>query len=885
MNLRYMKFIYTSLILVYLSTKAFSQTTNDVTIFNILVDIPDIINKDLYENAYKEMEKKEYNKDNLNFKIKFKISEEPKDKTTKDGYEKYIKSILDNLEDSSIDFLILSDSFLYSDIANIESTTLKDMFSKRQFQRHYLDFKEFLNFNETRLANYEQEIKEDCYFNNYSNIFALPYEIDFDVLYYRKYNNSVTSNIDTNNINWESLLEQIYIKNGEKKSIKMPLKEEEELFDFFTQYINTIKNFKEKKSFEDLYNEADTSIIDKFRDFVTRSECLNLEYKEAYESFLNGESVFFKGKASHFGSLRGKDKAITPMLLPQNKGILHTKYIVINKNSSKDKNELFTAAQTLTDDENQMERYNLYQILPPNFGQLENNDYSDIVNIYSKMEKIKVKEIYKDEKSAPFMEVKYFLPKILKDFLNSKGDIKEIQNVFENIKKILKEKRGIHKLPYYVIYLPAIISTVAAVVIIYLILKYKEHPYLKIYSPNFCVIIIVGMTIGILSLCATFNNDNNKYCKVSYVVDTLSTDLTLFPMVAVTYRIYKILTNTSKENVGINLNRRIIICFVVGLSLMIIYSSCTGFFILDFYLSSDGNITNFRQPSCNYSSDLYILESVERRINEVIYLFLVYMVFRTAKISKRFGEFKYVYIMLFIGILEYARYYLVKIIPQQSYYYSYLAIISCSVLMNGLLIYFLIGSRLYYAIQHSDEIRKKETTQGFETNSYFNTLNNGLDDTTNNDGMHSHFIDISKNSESRMNSFSFNKSYSNKHYNLSSNTTISEFDCCYDSNNNIFNQGFNSYNDFGKNQLSSNTTPRNDYYNSTSALLNQDTYSSQKTVGSQDSQQNCNVINLLKNGSTSNLSNAPNVSFDITNKSSNQLINSSSNNIKSKNQK
>ncbi|OUM59627.1 hypothetical protein PIROE2DRAFT_67661 [Piromyces sp. E2] len=157
---------------------------------------------------------------------------------------------------------------------------------------------------------------------------------------------------------------------------------------------------------------------------------------------------------------------------------------------------------------------------------------------------------------------------------------------------------------------------------------------------------------------------------------------------------------------------------------------------------------------------------------------------------------------------------------------------------------------------------KKQSTKAYSEHGYFNTLTGQEETTTANDGgIHSNFIDISKTSNSYP-----SKKYVNKKYNISSNTTISEYDCCYDSNNNIFNQGFNSYNGFGKNQLSSNSTPCNNYYNintSSAGLMNHDTYSSQKTVGTQDSQQpnqSYMSLNALKNGSTTNISNVPNIS-------------------------
>jgi len=394
-------------------------------------------------------------------------------------------------------------------------------------------------------------------------------------------------------------------------------------------------------------------------------------------------------------------------------------------------------------------------------------------------------------------------------------------------------------------YMNLLSSNGTSIVIICLIFKYKEHPILKIYSPMFCILIIIGMVIGINDVSYAFNIENVKLCKINYVIETLGTDMTLFPMVAVTYRIYKILTNKSKVSVDRNLNSRIVIFFIVGLSLMLMYSAFCAFHMLDFFLSSQGTIKTFRHPECDYSSNLNLLESIERRINELIYVFLVYMVVRTAKVSKKFGEFKYVYIMFIIGILEYARSYLESIIPQKTYYYYYMAVISFSIIMNGVLIYFLIGSRLIYVIKHPEEMKNKQNK--YDDTSYYNTYNETQETTTNNDGLHSHFIDISKTGNT-----SFNP-YINKHMHLTSNTNFTEFD-------NYTNKGFIGTSTYDKNYLSSTTTQNNDYYlnNSTSYLLkHQDTYSSQKTVG-QDSRSP--YMNLLSSNGTSSLT--PNISIE-----------------------
>jgi hypothetical protein len=874
MNIRYIKYIYISFILIFLSTKVFTQN-----VINILVDSIDTVNKDKYEKAYKNMEEVYLNdREDSNNEIKFIIPKTLISRSTSNGYIEYLKYILKQLEDPSIDMFILSDRFLFSDTGNIESGELSDALEKkRQFHKNYLDFKDYSNFNEKGLNNYFQDILDGCIHEDH--VYGLPFEIDYDVLYYKS-NGNKTLDSNLKILSWESL-EDGTIFNGEtvdagKKYMSIGLMEEDELLNFFVEYINSISNYEEKKTYEKLYN--DNTIIDNFSKLVTKIG-LNVDLDAAYKAFINNNSLLFKGKMSYYSTLKEIDDSVKFTLLPDNKSILHKKYIVINKNSLKDKDLLYRTAYYLHNESMQQQRFDLYKMVPPSIDFMTSNDpqYDEYSRFYKTMDKINIKKVFADDNSAPFMEIEYLLPGVLKDLVNHKQDFNYVQNVFENIKKVLKDKRNVKQLPIYVIYIPAVIFFISSIVVIFLIIKYKEHPYLKIYSPNFCVLIILGLSINMVFSSTAIVSVEQEYCKYSYLIATITTDLLLFPMVAVTYRIYKILTNTSKISVAKNLNRNITICFILGLSAMITYSYYVGFHVLDFFLISIGNIKFYRLPECHYSSDYVILEFIERRINEIVYIILVYMVIKTAKVSKKFGEFKYVYMMLITGLSEYATSYLKRYVPHESYYYYFIGMISFNVFMDGIFIYYLIGSRLIYVLTHPEE-NKKKSAKVFK-NGYFDTIPGNETTTYEDGGNHSHFIDISKtNDESLCDSTKKYKNNNNK-FNLSSNTTISEFDCRYDSNNNIFNQGFNSYNNFGKNQLSSNTTPYNsDYYNGSSSayFLNQDTYSSQKTVGTQDSQFNNDNNNANHDNNNNNDNDNDNENDNNNNDDNLNLINANS---------
>jgi len=197
MNIRYIKYIYISFILIFLSTKVFTQN-----VINILVDSIDTVNKDKYEKAYKNMEEVYLNdREDSNNEIKFIIPKTLISRSTSNGYIEYLKYILKQLEDPSIDMFILSDRFLFSDTGNIESGELSDALEKkRQFHKNYLDFKDYSNFNEKGLNNYFQDILDGCIHEDH--VYGLPFEIDYDVLYYKS-NGNKTLDSNLKILSWD----------------------------------------------------------------------------------------------------------------------------------------------------------------------------------------------------------------------------------------------------------------------------------------------------------------------------------------------------------------------------------------------------------------------------------------------------------------------------------------------------------------------------------------------------------------------------------------------------------------------------------------------------------------------------------------------------------
>jgi len=533
----------------------------------------------------------------------------------------------------------------------------------------------------------------------------------------------------------------------------MALGDDDELLnlvvEYFKCYYNPIKN--DESNFELFYNEKSKELFRSFREFINKSSSLNLNKtlevskEDAYKSFLNNESVFFKGKASHYRLLTEKNSeddensnnnstevkrsiinSVTATLPPYNTTILDKKYLVINKNSKIDKNILIDLAIQLTSSDIQLYKAEKLGILPTidisqfnsteNISQFNNTDYTssqnntDSVSHYcqinpeicyfvEKMKPIHVKDIFKSEFSPPFMEVRLLLPKMIRQYLSTE-DYNTIKNVFENIRSLVMEKTDNLQITTKILYIPMIIFTLIAVVVMGLVLKYRNHPHMKLFSPVISNLIIIGITMNILSAPFMIQNHNILKCQIRHVYETVDTNLCLLPMIVIAYRVYFIYKNKSNIMGYKRLkNSRLILFILSFVLLMAILSSWITYKYLKFYLVSYGNIDTYRHPTCSYDEGR-VFDISERALYTTMFFILVFIVLKTGKISKKFDEFRYPYIMIISLIVEYARDYTIYHLPSKGYFGYYVIIFIVYMLGYFFCIYLLIGRKLIYAVRH-----------------------------------------------------------------------------------------------------------------------------------------------------------------------------------------
>jgi len=770
-------FIYTHILLICLLNLTNAEAEKPK--IRILFEKPNVItvaNNTAKINFIRNSLNDKFN--NYDFRIDYDLDNNIEQPTV---YEEYYKNVAKALKDATYDMMVLSGNTLFADESEVESGYVHDKANMRKMHRNFEDLTDLIT--KDKLAFHNESIVNGGYFDG--RLYAIPFETDFDVLYYRR-DSQRLKNVNLQNFTWDDINSNKYVYK-EDHSISIPLKEEDEKINFFVEYFSNLVDLK--SDFSKLYTES-SKYLTKFTEFALKTDSKKKSLKDVHDEFMKKEVVFFKGKASYFYSLKKEYRNTTVALLPQDYSVLESKYIVINKNSKVDKKTLVDVALQITSKEIQLEKANKYGCIPTFSLTVEDNmsNYK-VYELFNNIKPLNVKEIFIDLKSAPYVETRMLLPGVIDQLLDLLVKPDEFANVLENVKKVLFEKIGIKKYPFYLFNIPMVIFVVFAAVFIGLIIKHREHPHMKLFSPNFCIIIIIAIAMRIIHISNKLLIEDPKYCKYIYFCESLYTDLNLFPMVAVTYRIYKIFCNTSKFKVSRNLNRNVVIFFIVGMLIMMTYSLICSQVFLEFFFESSGRITTYRQPDCR-SDGPAVLESLERRVNELIYVVMVYMVIRTGRISKRFGEFKYVYIMFLTGIMEYARNFFINIIPQESFYGYHILIIVVSMLVDAIFIYFLVGSRIIYAIKHPEQLKKYADNTDYATD-YITDFKKGAQ------GPRKEGSTYVRDTETR--------------------GETSEFDFVVDCTNNNYPSGVVSYDN--ENMMSSNTAAISniDYYNPNTA--------------------------------------------------------------------
>ncbi|ORX82460.1 hypothetical protein BCR32DRAFT_267614 [Anaeromyces robustus] len=691
------------------------------TTIQILLDKPDVIKMSYWKNystlSDENLLKLKTGNSTNHVYFTYNINESYEKKELKD-YKNYVDYIINELKTSTVDMFILDENFLFSDVAPIESSYVEDTFQLRQFHQYYLDMTDYIKKEE--LSFHDPKILEKGYLDGH--LYGLPYEVDYDLFYYTDSNNNNNNN-NNNNLqnsileqkNWKDLLS---MKNGGKNPLGLGLGNDEELLKLFTEYMSNnydiLDNPEEK--FEMFYNDKSSDLFNDFRNFVKQSTTMNIKdfmslgQEDAYNSFINGEIDLFKGKASHYDPIvqNNQNKPIKLSLPPKSLTVKSRKFLVINGNSKINRQQLIDTALKLTSKEMQLFRAENFGTIPT-FDITQKgkeqiisnycNEKSDLCGFLERMKSIDLKEFFNGHYNSPFMEVRLLLPQNLKQFLMKTNEPKRIATIFDNIKNLIIEQWNHRNVSKLSIYLPMVIFTLFSVAVMAMVYKNRNHPYLKPFSPNLCLLIILGFILRIISPQFLIRNDSIRNCQIYRIYDTIQTDLAVFPMFAITYRIFTIYTGKTRFNFSKVLNNKNLFkCIIIAIGFMI----CLSIFIslvFKSYIVSAGNIETYRHPICKFVGG-FDYSIFERWINRFVFFGMVIMIIKTYRISKHYGQFSFVFILILNFLIEHTEDLLLSIIPSNGFFIYYSLVFIVSMIMYVVCIYLLVGNKLIYIMRH-----------------------------------------------------------------------------------------------------------------------------------------------------------------------------------------
>ncbi|OUM61846.1 hypothetical protein PIROE2DRAFT_12050 [Piromyces sp. E2] len=683
----YFSIIYLSIFYIFLVNIKKSYAI-DSTI-NILVENPDFINEKNRGNItlYEQQINNQINSiGNVRFLF---ITDESKDKKVDEEYKNYVKEVVTKVDSENSDIFVFDGNFLFSDMSNkyIESDYIHKIIGARKFHEVYTDLTDLVDKND------KFKYPNECYYDD--KLYAIPYEREYDVLYY--HSNGLTYNLSLDNWTWDTLINLTNAINN-KNPLCVALGDDEELLKMFVEYIRT----PDSTSFDpDVTKEK----VNQFKSFIRNSKVnINSTMEEAYNSFKNNECVFFKGKTSHYKRIIEENPDVKVVATPNNINIINKKYLIFNINSKLKAESQREIIKVLTSDAIQYANSDYLDSVPtlniPDVRYCTNRE--DLCNIIKNAKAVLLKDYFETEYSAPYMEVRLLLPQQLRDYILSTDEEKstsDILDVLENIGKFYFQKNVQRKLKRIIVYIPMVILTLGGVLMMIYTFKYRKHSYLRIYSPSLCIISIFGFIMGILSVLLMTESYTLNQCKVKYIYDNVNASLMLGPLIAISFRIYSIYSNKSRITLGKQLrNKRLFIflfIFVIGI---MVYS----FIVvnnLKYYILTTGDITKIRQPSCSFDnkkSYRYFYMGIQ----SIMFFVMAFTIIITGKVARKYGEIRYIIIMIFVYIVELCMSIFKSIIINSSICKAYMIMYVFYMVSYFACVYMLFGTKLVHSIRN-----------------------------------------------------------------------------------------------------------------------------------------------------------------------------------------
>jgi len=637
-------------------------------------------------------------------------------------YVNYLKCVIKHSQDSEYDMLLLDDKFLFSDLSFVENIRIEEIFGFRKLYKNYVDLSSYsLNHD---LSFHNRKIMIDGKYNK-EIIYGLPYDFDFDVLFYhddtshignlpleswddllkmgssintlpenlnspsptnlstdknnetpstKNTNNTISSNTPSVERNITSPGNQSSKQNNTTSSsssntqsskansissntpteknnsiadtvsndkqakdkrdnlsqtsslsenfnapLSIPLNDRNQLLSLLVEYISEKRNltFAEKttnrKYYEYFYDTQSYDLYRDFRSFVENCsglsipEILNVKYKEALQSFVSGEKKFFKGKMSHYPYLKKfSNITFSTTLPPKRFSVVNEHFLVINKHSKKNMDMLVEAIFQLTSKEMQYFRTSLDYLPTYNMslGATDEvvgaycQDHMDLCQMIDEMDEIHVQKTFKKDKfSVTFMEIRLLLPLAMKKFLENNN----INSIIKSFTNIMEVKIFRFKYPdsYTIaLYILLFIYVVFLSFVIYLVYRNRKHPYLKVISPDFCILVMIGLITNSFTPVLLTHITSTFVCRFIYVQGVVSRNLIFIPLLTVVLRIYCIYNNKSRVTFGKQLNNKRLLRYIGFFLLFFFIGSMIIAIVKEFYIITLGDINNIRYLKC-----------------------------------------------------------------------------------------------------------------------------------------------------------------------------------------------------------------------------------------------------------------------------------------------
>jgi len=521
-----------------------------------------------------------------------------------------------------------------------------------------------------------------------------------------------------------------------------------ELLNIFTEYIryNKYIPYDEKSIFffNFLWNDEKLKkqFYEKFREHIIHStgkninENLLVSTEEAYQKFIKKEKLFLRGKTSYYQYFKNQNITVSYKGLPDDISVLNKKYLVINKNTKKDIKTLVNVALQLTSEEMQLYRLNHFSTIPT----FDLNEYhsegfnaycqinSDFCHLIKKIKSFDITKIFtRYQYSGNFMETNLIVPSYLNDYLKTNNYTNTNIKLTNILNTYLYSLSEMYKLDCHLLIQDIITTTVLIVLVIVIFLVYlnRKHPYLKAISPFLSILTIIGMTMNIAITKLMLYSHNELMCRLIYILKYFVLNLVYLPMFAIIFRIYYIYTNISKVNFGKKLNDKrifhIISISLTAILLVTIAIVCSD----DIHITSMGTVNKTRMFMCYYVHYKYYI-TFSYLYSFVMFIAMIIMTVKTIKVSKKFGEVKYILfivVLLFSSMLSEGHYIILSMMGKDSYYYLILHVIYIIFCLGC--VYLLVGYRLIYIKKHPI---KNGTYKGNDINNdYFNTTINIVD--------------------------------------------------------------------------------------------------------------------------------------------------------------